>query len=283
MAAFKPVVTGLDERAGRLAARPRAARRGGERRADARAGGALPLRPAGVAPLRGGAGRRDDRAARARRRGARRAASATLLVCEGVGGLLVPLTPGLPRARPRAGPRPAAGGGGAHRASARSTTRCSRSRPRAPPGSRGRRGDDAVARASPSRSRALEPRDGRAARRRAGERPAAHHAGAGSPRPAPRCRSTTGSKLADGAEQSSGRSARRPARAAEEAAGAQGPAQAAHIRSIVRAWWCSGPDRARRHRHVRPRGAGPRHRGDPRWASASSRSSSTAPSGCSSG
>ena len=109
VAAFKPVVTGLDERARRLAARPRAARRGGERGPVARRRGAVALRAAGVAALRRGAGRQADRAADAGRRTRARWPRREVLVCEGVGGLLVPLTPGyLVRDLARR-PRPAAG------------------------------------------------------------------------------------------------------------------------------------------------------------------------------
>ena len=54
------------------------------------------------------AGRGDDRPRAAARRGGRRAAAgADVLVCEGVGGFLVPLTRRLPGPRPRARPRPA--------------------------------------------------------------------------------------------------------------------------------------------------------------------------------
>ncbi len=91
VAAFKPVVTGLDEPAGEwppdheLLARRRAAGSGPSR-----------WRPTASAPrlaaLRGRAGGRDDRA-RAAGRG-RSGAPASVLVAEGVGGLLVPITPG---------------------------------------------------------------------------------------------------------------------------------------------------------------------------------------------
>ena len=91
VAAFKPVVTGPRRAARRVAARPRAAGRASTR-AGARGGGALPLRAAGVAPPRGGAGGRAIEPGAARRGGPRR--RRVRWSCEGVGGLLVPLTPG---------------------------------------------------------------------------------------------------------------------------------------------------------------------------------------------
>ena len=79
-----------------VAARPRAAARSARRAQQPEEVAPLPLRPAGLAAPRRRAGRRADRAgascvaaARGARRGRRRRWS-----CEGVGGLLVPLTPG---------------------------------------------------------------------------------------------------------------------------------------------------------------------------------------------
>ena len=119
-----------------MAARPRAARERGERRAVARDDVAPitfgpPVSPHYAAELAGTTVEPLELAAAARAAGE----GADALVCEGVGGLMVPLTPGylirdlaldldLPlivAARP---------------GSARSTTRCSRSRPRAPRDSR---------------------------------------------------------------------------------------------------------------------------------------------------
>ena len=72
-----------------------------------------------------------DRAARAGRGRRAAAPGADVLVCEGVGGLLVPLTPRLLRARPRASSSTCRWSWRRGPASARSTTRCSRSRRRA--------------------------------------------------------------------------------------------------------------------------------------------------------
>ncbi len=88
------------QRAGRLrrwraAARPRAAPGGRRIEPGRRRDRALPLRATGLAPPRGRA-RRARRSSPARLRDAARAAAADadVLVCEGVGGFLVPLTLG---------------------------------------------------------------------------------------------------------------------------------------------------------------------------------------------
>ena len=93
VAAFKPVVTGLDEPPGDwphdhelLAAAPAGQAAG--------RGGALPVRPAGVAALAAELAGAGDRAGARWWRRARARPDADVLVGEGVGGLLVPLTPG---------------------------------------------------------------------------------------------------------------------------------------------------------------------------------------------
>ena len=123
VAAFKPVVTGLDEpvegwpRDHELLARAAGGGRRREEVAPYRFG--PPLSPHYAAELAG------EAIEPARLVETARAAEPTaLLVAEGVGGLLVPITPGLPGARPGGRPRPAAGDRRAHRAWARSTTRC---------------------------------------------------------------------------------------------------------------------------------------------------------------
>ena len=116
VAAFKPAVTGLDERRPASGRATTSCSRGGERRASRRrrwrptASGRRcrrTTRPSWRA-------RRSSR--RAGRRGARAAAEADVLVCEGVGGLLVPLTPGYLVRDLARGPRAAAGDRGAARA-----------------------------------------------------------------------------------------------------------------------------------------------------------------------
>ena len=94
VAAFKPAVTGLDEPPGDwprdhelLAAVASAGQAPDRRRRPT-------VRPAGVPPLRGRAGGVADRAGRPLAARARAADDGDVLVCEGVGGLLVPLTPG---------------------------------------------------------------------------------------------------------------------------------------------------------------------------------------------
>ena len=80
----------------------------------------------------------------------------------------------LPRARPGGRPRPAGGGGRAAPALGtinHTLLTVEAARAVGPDGGRG--GDDALA-GEPRADRALQPRDGRAPRRRAGERPAAH-------------------------------------------------------------------------------------------------------------
>ena len=90
--AHKPVLTGTDEPPGALAARRRAAGRGQPERAGG--GRAAALRPGRLAPPGGRAGR----ASRSRRRPCGRGSvapplgTAEMLVVEGVGGLMVPLT-----------------------------------------------------------------------------------------------------------------------------------------------------------------------------------------------
>ena len=93
VAAFKPAVTGLDDAPGEW---PRDHELLAGRRPAQSPGEVAPyaLRPAGVAPLGGRAGGHDDRAGAARRARARGRIGADALVCEGVGGLLVPLTTG---------------------------------------------------------------------------------------------------------------------------------------------------------------------------------------------
>ena len=124
VAVFKPAVTGLDDAAARpdheLLRRAAGLRRRATRRSPPTATGRRPRRtwrrswPASeIEP--GAAARRGARAA---------AAGADALVCEGVGGLLVPLAAGLPGPRPRGRPRAAAGRSPPRPASARSTTRC---------------------------------------------------------------------------------------------------------------------------------------------------------------
>ena len=97
VAVFKPAVTGLDEPAPGWSARPRAAARAPR---GSRAGATTRSRPTAsarrsrphlAAEL---AGERDRPRPAARRRARAAAAGADLLVCEGVGGLLVPLTAG---------------------------------------------------------------------------------------------------------------------------------------------------------------------------------------------
>ena len=90
VAAFKPVVTGLDEPPGEwphdheLLA--------GATRAGAGGRGAVPVRPAAVAALRRRAGRRDDRAGPAPRAAAPRARDCSS--ARGSAGCMVPITPG---------------------------------------------------------------------------------------------------------------------------------------------------------------------------------------------
>ena len=160
VAAFKPVVTGIDEPRGRLAARPRAARRGGERGPGARRRRALPVRAAAVAAPRRRAGRRaiepplSSPSARARR-------PARAAGLRGVGGLLGAAHARVPRARPRGRPRAAGGGRRPDRArddQPHAADRRGRARGRA---ARGRRRDDPVA-GAPRADRAVEPGDGRA-------------------------------------------------------------------------------------------------------------------------
>ena len=106
VAVFKPAVTGLDELAargrGQREPRPRAAAPRGRLRPDRRRDRAVPLRARRLPAPGGRAGRRADRpGAAARGAPARPPRDADLLVCEGVGGFLVPLTGRLPGPRPR--------------------------------------------------------------------------------------------------------------------------------------------------------------------------------------
>ena len=94
MAAFKPVVTGLDEEPGEFGRDHELLAVGGERGSDARRTWRRtrfgpPVSPHLAAELAGD----HDRAGASSSRAAR-AAAASSLVCEGVGGLLVPITPG---------------------------------------------------------------------------------------------------------------------------------------------------------------------------------------------
>ena len=125
VAAYKPVVTGLDEpdRA-RLAARPRAARRRRGRARDAvtphRFG--PPVSPHLAAEL---AGVELDLDALVLAAGAAAAeARADLLIAEGVGGLLVPLTHAAHGPRPGGRARPAGSSSPPAPGLARSATRC---------------------------------------------------------------------------------------------------------------------------------------------------------------
>ena len=104
-AVFKPAVSGLDE--GGEPDHALLARASGSAQTDGR-DRPLPLRAAALAAPRGRAGRRGDRPDRLRARGARPPPSADVIVCEGVGGLMVPLTPRLPGPQPRRRPRAAA-------------------------------------------------------------------------------------------------------------------------------------------------------------------------------
>ena len=94
VAVFKPCVTGLEEPgATSRTDRSLAAGRAAGSRADRRRDRPLPLRPARLPAPGGGAGRRGDRPGAAARRGPRRRRGRRRIVCEGVGGLLVPLSP----------------------------------------------------------------------------------------------------------------------------------------------------------------------------------------------
>ena len=164
VAAFKPVVTGLDEPPGDwppdhelLAEAANAGQAPG-------AGGALPVRPAAVAALRGGAGRRDDRAGRRwSRPRARRprpdcwsARASAACWCRSRPATSCATSRWTSACRWWSRPAPA---------SARSTTRCSRWRPRAPPACTVAGVVMTPWPARPDADRGLEPRDGRAARR----------------------------------------------------------------------------------------------------------------------
>ena len=157
VAAFKPVVTGLDEEPGEFG-------RDHELLASAANAGQtpddvapLPLRPAGLAAPRRRAGGRDHRAGASCVEAARAAGAGELVVCEGVGGLLVPITPGyLVRDLAR---RPRAAGGDRRAAGARHDQPLAahgRGGPRRR-AHRGRRGHDTVA-GRADRDGALEPR-----------------------------------------------------------------------------------------------------------------------------
>ena len=115
--------------------RPRAARRGGRaraRRRSRRCASGRPVSPHLAAEL---AGTAIEPAGAARRGGPRGRRAAEALVVEGVGGLLVPISRRLQRSATSPSRSACRSSSPPARASGRSATRCSRSRPRAPPGS----------------------------------------------------------------------------------------------------------------------------------------------------
>ena len=89
IAVFKPAVTGLDEPAADEPDHELLRRAAGSAQSDD-GDRPLPLRATDVAASRRGTGRRGDRAARLLAAARTAAAAADTLVCEGVGGLLVP-------------------------------------------------------------------------------------------------------------------------------------------------------------------------------------------------